>query len=340
MFFRRRLTWTAGAVAAAAVVGAAAVGAAVLADSPQPNVAEQKQAVPGSGKGLKLGYLSNKEAVPIVHVISEGIRKQAKRAGATLVFCDSAGDNQKALECMRNFKSQGVQGILNFQHDAKAAPAICAAGPKVPVFAIDIPQKPCQVAFMGVDNAYGGFVAGKALGQFFKKKFNCKYDEWVSLEEPEIGAVNDLRLGGYRKGFATVCGKVHNLRKVGFDASAEQGRTKMADVLTVLPSKHRIIVVSIDDEGIEGAFAAAKAAGRPKDLWAASLGVADKTSRCGIKTNPNWVAATAIFPEKYGWVGIPYLIKAVKGQKVPKSLFVPLVAVNSQNIGKYYKLSC
>ena len=326
------------AIATVAAVAAGSAGAAVLA---QPNVAVQKQAAPGSGKGIKIGYISNKEAVPIVHVISVGIEQQAKRAGVQLVFCDAAGDTAKALDCAKNFKTQGVQGILNFQHDATASPSICAAGPSVPTFAIDIPQKPCQVAFMGVDNAYGGQVAGKLLGQYFKSKFNCSYDAWISLEEPEIGAVNELRMGGYRKGFQSVCpGPIKNLRKVGFDASADQGRSKVADELTSLPGMHHIIVTSIDDEGIEGAFAAAKAAGRPNDIWAASLGVADKTSRCGIKTNPNWVAATAIFPERYGWVGIPYMIKAIKGETVPKFLYVPLVAVNSKTIGNYYKLSC
>jgi ribose transport system substrate-binding protein len=335
----RTVAWILGAVGILSAFSAAAL-AGTQSSAAQPSVAVQQQAAPGSGKGLTIGYLSNKESVPIVHTISDSIRAQIKRSGATLVFCDGAGDNAKALDCAKTFKTRNVDGILNFQHDAKAAPRVCAAGPKAPVISIDIPQKPCEVAFMGVDNAYGGFVAGKLMGDYFKKHFNCQYDSWVSLEEPEIGAVNDLRMGGYQKGFASVCGPVKNVRKEGFDASAEEGRQVMADVLTALPGQHRIIVTSIDDEGIQGAFAAAKAAGREKDIWAGSLGVADKTTYCAVKTNPNWIAATAIFPEKYGWVGVPYLIKKIKGQSIPKKLYVPLIAVNSQTIGKYYKVSC
>jgi ribose transport system substrate-binding protein len=139
-----------------------------------------------------------------------------------------------------------------------------------------------------------------------------------------------------------VCpGAIKNLKKFGFDATAAQARTLMADILTTLPGKKRIIVASIDDEGIQGAFAAAKSAGRPTDLWGISLGVADNVTKCGIKTNPNWLAATAIFPEKYGWTAVPYIIKAIKGQKVPKLLYIPLVAVDSKNISRYYpKLNC
>ncbi len=78
-------------VSAAIAVGATA---AIAASGPpaQKNVAPQVQAVPGSGKGIVIGYATSLEAVPIVHVISDGIRAQAKRAGAKLIFCDTGGD--------------------------------------------------------------------------------------------------------------------------------------------------------------------------------------------------------------------------------------------------------
>ena len=61
-----------------------------------------------------------------------------------------------------------------------------------------------------------------------------------------------------------------------------------------------------------------------------------------MKTNPNWLASTAIFPEKYGWTAIPAMIKAIKnGTAMPKLLYIPLIAVDSKNIDKYYpNLGC
>jgi ribose transport system substrate-binding protein len=329
---------------ASVVLAGAAVAGAASGPPKQKHVVPQVQAVPGSGKGLVIGYATSLEAVPIVHVISNGIRAQAKRAGVKLVFCDTGGDLSKALDCAKTMKTQGVQGYLQFQHDAKASPSICKAGPaKVPVFAIDIPQAPCETSFMGVDNAYGGFVAGVKAGQTVKANWNCKYDAWISLEQPEIGKSNDDRMGGYRKGFQSICpGPITNLKTLGFDATLDKARTLVTDALTTLPGKSHIIVASIDDEGVEGAFAAAKAAGRPKDVWGISLGVADNVAKCGIKTNPNWLASTAIAPEKYGWTAIPAMIKAIKsGSNGPKLLYVPLNVVDSKNISKFYpNLSC
>ena len=80
-------------------LGAATATGALQAPPKQKNVVPQQQAVPGSGKGMVIGYATSLESVPVVHVISLGIKAQIKRSGATLVFCDTAGDITKALDC-------------------------------------------------------------------------------------------------------------------------------------------------------------------------------------------------------------------------------------------------
>jgi ribose transport system substrate-binding protein len=326
------------AALALVVVGALAATAygAVFAAPPKPKAVAFQNAVPGSGKGLKLGYISLGESVPFVRLVSNGIKAQAKRAGARLVFCDSALDAAKALDCAKTFKTQGVQGYLNFDVFQNASASICKAGPQVPVIAIDIHQKPCEKSFMGANNLYAGYIAGKAVGLYFKRHFNCKYDTYVSLESSAAGVVNDQRMGGYRQGFTSVCGTIHNLKKIDGADRIDPARKKFADALTALPGQSHIIVVSINDDGIEGALAAAKTAGRVNDLYVSGQG-ADPSAWCLIKNNKQWIADSAYFPEKYGMIGIPYLIKLVKGQSVPRELYVPHVLITGANITRYYK---
>jgi ribose transport system substrate-binding protein len=326
------------AVLALLAVGAMAATAygAVSAAPPKPKSVAFQNAVPGSGKGLKLGYISLGESVPFVRLVSNGIKAQAKRAGAQLVFCDSALDAAKALDCAKTFKTQGVQGYLNFDVFQNASASICKAGPQVPVIAIDIHQKPCEKAFMGANNLYAGYIAGRAMGQYFKSHFNCQYDTFVSLESSAAGIVNDQRMGGYRQGFTSVCGTIHDLKKIDGADRIDPARTKFADALTALPGQSHIIVVSINDDGIEGALAAAKTSGRVNDLYVSGQG-ADPSAWCLIKNNKQWIADSAYFPEKYGMIGIPYLIKLVKSRTVPKELFVPHVIITGANITKYYQ---
>lgn len=292
------------------------------------------QATPGSGKGIKIGYISLSEAVPFVHLVSVGIEQQAKRAGAQLVFCDSQNDAATALACAKTMASQKVNGLINYQADASSAPQICAAGPQVPVLGLFIQQKPCEKSLLGVDNEFAGQIAGQAVGNYFKTKFDCKYDAYISLQGYENGTINAQRMSGYDKGFSSYCGKIHNEQKIQGDR-IDQAQSAFTDVLSGLPNASRIIVVGFTDDAIEGALSAAKTQGRSNDLYVAGQG-ADPSSWCDIKSDSQWIADTAYFPEKVGQIAITNMIKLIKGQSAPTTLNVPVKLVNGQNIEQYY----
>jgi ribose transport system substrate-binding protein len=321
----------------------AAIGvfiAAIVGSTMQPATAGQyefRKAVKGSGKGITIGYIGLDDAIGFGKDVGDSIKREAKKAGAKLIYCDSKLDAAKALNCAKTFKLKKVQGILNFQPVASASAAICKAGPKVPVIAIDIEQDPCQKAFMGADNSFAGEVTGKALGNYFKKTFNCQFDSFISLEDYGVGVVNAARMGGYRTGFESVCGKIGD-KLIQIDAGRlEPALAKMKDALTTLPNAKKIAVVAINDEGIQGAFAAARAIGRDGDIYAGSQGAA--SAHCDIAKNKNWIGATAYFPERYGEIGVPYLIDLIKGKQVPFQLKIKHVAVNADNIFKLFPAS-
>lgn len=303
-----------------------------------PEFVEFRAAEPGSGEGLKLGFIALGDSIPFSKLVTDSMRDQAEAAGAELIVCDSAFDGAKALDCVKNFKTQGVQGYLNFQLDSAASPGICEAGPQVPVIAVDIEQQPCQVAFMGANNESAGFLGGVAVGEYFEEKFECEYDAFVSLEQPAAGVVNDFRLGGYREGFESVCGPISNLKIVDGGGATDQARTVFTDVLTTLPGASRIVVVAINDDSILGALAAARTADREGDIYVSGQG-ADPSAHCEIADNPNWIGDVAYFPERYGEIGIPYLIDLVNGETVDAKLLVPHEVVNADNIGDYYDIT-
>jgi ribose transport system substrate-binding protein len=322
----------------AAPAATASTPAATTAKKPpaDPDAAKFEVPAGGSGAGIKIGYISLGDQVPFVKLVSDDIKAEAKTAGAKLVFCDSQLDAAKALDCAKNFKTQGVDAIINFQVDEKSSPRVCAAGPKVPTIAIDINQKPCQVAFMGANNQRAGEIAGQAMGNYFKSKFNCEHDAVVSMQQPAAGVVNTQRSGGALSAFEKVCGKPKNLKVIDGGGTIEGGQKKFADVLTSLPGKHKIIILSLNDDMALGALAAAKSQGRTKDLYLAGQG-ADPTSHCQILDNPQWVGDAAYFPEKYGQIAVPAAIKAAKGETLSDTLFVPHVLINKDNIAEYYQ---
>jgi ribose transport system substrate-binding protein len=317
-------------------VGAGGKGADAQPPSPPSGVTKFVQAQPGSGKGLKIGFIQLTLAVGFPQAVQKSVQDQVKRAGATLLTCDSQADAAKAVDCAKQFKVEKINGQITFQPDANAAPRVCSAGPKVPVFAVDIVQKPCQTAFMGAANEYAGELVGYNVGKYFFDKFKCDYDAFVSLESVAVGQVNELRMGGIRKGFESVCGKIHDLRKIdtGPGGLTDPAQTKMTDTLTALPGQHKVIVVGLNEDVILGALAAARTQNRQDDLY---LGVQNLDPKnCRIYNAPHWVGSVAYFPEHYGELLVPYLLKAIKGEKVPSELLVPHKWITAKNVKQAY----
>lgn len=293
--------------------------------------------VPGEGTGLKIGYISLGDQVPFVKLVSDNIREQVEESGAEFVFCDSQLDAAKALACAQTFKTQQVDGIINFQVDEAAAEQICAAGPDVPVVAVDIHQRPCEDTFMGADNHAAGVMAGEQLGEYFMANFECEYDAFVSLEQPAAGQVNTDRAGGAIEGFEAVCGEIpaDKLRQVDGGGTIDGGQAIFRDTLTALTGATRIASASLNDDMLLGAFAAAEAQGRAADVFGVAQG-ADPSSWEDIQNNPGWVGDTAYFPERYGMIAVPAVIALVKGDSVPSELFTEHVFINKDNFAEFY----
>jgi ribose transport system substrate-binding protein len=326
-------------IAAACGGGAATSAPSAAAESEAPasqaaSEAPSEAASPAAEK-FKIGYISLGDNVPFVKLVSDGIKKAAADAGQDLAFCDSQVDQAKALECAQNLKVQGVQGVLNFQVFQDSSPEICEAYGGVPTIAIDIVQPPCQIAFMGANNREAGRLGGAAMGQYAKDNWNCEYTAYVSLESTAAGAANTDRMGGYRDGFQEFCPIVKEKERVldGADRT-DPALEQMTNLLGALPGD-KIVVVAINEDGILGAIGAANTLGRQKDLYYSGQGT-DPSIWKDVACNPNYIASVAYFPEKYGELLIPNMVKALQGETIPENIFTEHQVVTKDNIRTIY----
>jgi ribose transport system substrate-binding protein len=299
------------------------------------------QATKATAAKIKIGYINLSNALPFVVIVRKSIEAAAKANGVDLVECDSNLDAQKAINCAALFKTQGVQGIANFQLDSSAAPRVCAAGPKVPVVAIDIHQPPCETMFFGANNFYAGKLDGVALGQFAKKKWNCKADAVLSLNDHAAGNVVILRENGMLAGIAQSCPGLKVIH-VATDATNQGSIQPFTDTLSRLPGAHRLLVVATNDDQANGAIKAAQAAGRLNDIYVGAQG-GDPTSwpaLCGKTAFKNWIDDTAYFPERYGATIVPALVSLIEGQKEPRTINTNHQVLTPQNIRSIYPNAC
>ncbi len=327
------------ALVAAACTNPAASSAppASVAPASEPPASEAPASTEPSAaaEAFKIGYISLGDSVPFVKLVSDGIRDEAEAAGQDLLFCDSEIDNAKALACAQNLKVQGAQGVINFQVFQDSSPEICAAYGDLPTIAIDIIQPPCQVAFMGADNHEAGRLAGAEIGKYAKAEWDCDYTAYVSLESVAAGAANTDRMGGMRDGFKESCPIPADKERIidGADRT-DPGLEKVTNLLGALPGD-RIVVVAINEDGILGAIGAANTLGRQNDLYYAGQG-ADPSAWKEIACNPNYIATVAYFPERYGTLLIPNMIKLLQGETIPEEIFTEHQVINRDNIREVY----
>jgi ribose transport system substrate-binding protein len=286
-------------------------------------------------ESFKIGYISLGDSVPFVKLVSDGIREEAEKAGQELLFCDSEIDAAKALACAQNLKVQGAQGVINFQVFQDSSPEICTAYGSVPTIAIDIVQPPCQVAFMGADNHEAGRLAGAEIGKYAKDTWDCDYTAYVSLESTAAGAANTDRMGGFRDGFKEFCEIPEDKERIldGADRT-DPALEQMTNLLGALPGD-RIIVTAINEDGILGAIGAANTLGRQTDLYYAGQG-ADPSAWKEIACNPNYIGTVAYYPERYGTLLIPNMIKLLQGEEIPENIFTEHEVINAENIREIY----
>ena len=324
-------------VVAACGGGTATTAPASASASAAPASAGAESSAPASAAAdkFKIGYISLGDSVPFVKLVSDGIKQAAADAGQELAFCDSEIDAAKALACAQNLKVQGVQGVLNFQVFQDSSKEICDAYGNLPTIAIDIIQPPCQVAFMGANNREAGKMAGGAIGKYAKDNWNCDITAYVSLESTASGQANTDRMGGFREGFKENCpipaDKEHVLD--GADRT-DPALTQMTDLLGALPG-NRIVVVAINEDGILGAIGAANTLGREKDLYYAGQG-ADPSAWKEIACNPNYIATVAYYPERYGSLLIPNMVKKLSGEDIPENIYTQHEIINKDNIRTIY----
>ena len=273
--------------------------------------------------------------MPFVKLVSDGIRDAATPPARSCCSATPRSTPPRRSACAQNLKVQGAQGVLNFQVFQDSSPEICTAYGSVPTIAIDIVQPPCQIAFMGADNHEAGRLAGAEIGKYAKATWDCDFTAYVSLESTAAGAANTDRMGGMRDGFKESCPIPADKERIldGADRT-DPALTQVTDLLGALPGD-RIVVVAINEDGILGAIGAANTLGRQTDLYYAGQG-ADPSAWKEIACNPNYIGTVAYFPERYGTLLIPNMVKALQGETIPTEIFTEHQVINSQNIREVY----
>lgn len=279
-----------------------------------------------SGKKLNIDLIVKSVDSEYWLTVKAGAEKAAKELGVNLSFNGAQAETDIAgqISIVENAMNQHMDGIVLAASDTKAlvAPAEQAIAAKIPVVTIDsgIDSTKPQ-SFIATDNEKAAEQAAQTLAKMTGEKGKLAV---VSFVPGAATAV--LRENGFKKGVK----QFPNMKIVATQYSQSdkaQALSVTEDILTANPD-----VVGIFGANNKSALGAAQAIEQK--------GLQNKVNLIGFDADPDEItdlqkgtikALVVQNPFMMGYDGIENVVKAIKGQKVPKKVDTGVTIVTKDN---------
>ena len=258
----------------------------------------------------------------------EGFQAAAKKYGIKAERVDPQKfDVTIQAKVIEDLIAQKVDGIaISANDDAGLVPVIAdatKAGIKVITFDADA-KSSARLEYIGTVNEAAGAAAGKRMAELMKGQGN------LVILQGGLGASNlNERTAGFKKAIAGTKIKLLEVTDVQGDFSVATNKTEA--LLQTYPDLNAIFAVSA--EGAPAAAQVLKQQGKAGKILLAGFDDLKDTLE-GIKDGT--VAFCLVQKTfKMGWLSIEALLKATKGEKLPKETDTGVLFVTKQNVGNY-----
>jgi ribose transport system substrate-binding protein len=277
----------------------------------------------GTKIGMSLSTLNN----PFFVQLKKGAEAEAKAEGVDLTVTDAQNDASQQANQLQNFTGQNVKSIvINPVDSDAAAPSVKAAGKAgIPVVAADRTVNGADLAAtVASDNVEGGQLAAKSLAEKLGGKGK------IIILQGTAGTSASRERG---QGFAEGLNAYPDI-KVLAKQPADFDRTKGLDVMTNLLQAHPD-VTGVFAENDEMALGAIKALGSKAGKSVTVIGFDGTPDGLTAVKDGTLYASVAQQPKELGRLAVQNAVKAAKGEKVEKTVKVPVKVVTAENVDAF-----
>lgn len=280
-----------------------------------------------SGSGTKIGMSISTLNNPFFVQLKEGAEAEAKAQGVDLTVSDAQNDASQQANQLQNFTGQSMKSIIINPVDSDAAaPSVKAADKAgIPVVAADRTVNGAELAAtVASDNIEGGQLAAKALAEKLGGKGKV-----VILQGTAGTSASRERGQGFTEGL-----KAYPGIKIAAKQPADFDRTKGLDVMTNLLQSNAD-VSGVFAENDEMALGAIKALGSKAGKSVQVVGFDGTPDGLKAIEAGTLYASVAQQPKELGKIAVQNAVKAAKGEKVEKTIKVPVKVVTSENVADF-----
>lgn len=290
-------------------------------------LAANPAASPAAKKKFTIGMSQCNLGEPWRVQMNADVEKAAKERADKLevVFKDAQNDTVRQQSQIQEFVSAGVDLlIVSPKEAAPLTPVIAQAYTQgIPVIVLDRRVLGDQyTCFIGADNKK----IGKAAGEWIKKTLGGKGDV-VELKGLMTSTPGQDRNSGFRDGIAG--GELKILFEADMKWLEPDARKEMESALARFPKID--LVYAHNDPGAHGAYLAAKAAGREKEMKFVGIDALPQEGQAYVKQGI--LTASFEYPTG-GREAIETALKILGGEKVEKEITLPSRVFTAENIDK------
>lgn len=310
----------------AAVAATAALGAGLLAgcSTTAPSAGGGNTDEPTIG--LSFSTLEN----PFFVTVKDGAVAEADKEGLRTIVSDAQNDTQKQLNDVQDMITKGANVIVLNPVEPESATAIVklANSRKIPVITVDRSSAGGTVTqHIASDNVEGGRLICDWLGKKLDGKGTLAVLQGIAGTSPELD-----RDKGCKAALKEYPG-ISTVAEQPADWDKEKGYTATQNILQANPNLTAIF--GRNDLAALGAVEAAKQAGKLDQITVISFdGITDALK--SIKAGE--LSATIVQdPTLMGETAVESAVKAAKGDKLDKTLDLPVKVADADNIDEFLK---
>lgn len=278
------------------------------------------------GEKYRFAYLVQDLGNQFWVAVSEGVKDKCAELGIDVIVLDARTDPAKQLANAEDAIQKKVDYILLSPWDPPSgATAVEAANKaKIPVAVLDVGVSGGKIdTFIVSDNFEGGEIAGN----YGAKLLADKPGATAAHIQCQLGyIITQLRGDGFTKIMNDKGYKI--VAKQPADSQRSLGMTVMQNILQANPNLS--LVFSENDEMALGALEAVRAANKMNQVKIIGF---DGTSDAVDSIKAGELAGTvAQQPYKIGQMGVEAAVKALKGEKLPETTYVPTKLITKETL--------
>jgi ribose transport system substrate-binding protein len=294
-----------------------------------------------TGKKITVATITYTTQIEWFYILEQNYKAVADQLGIELIQLDPGAKPQTQVDMIEQMTQKGVNAIVISPVDPQVIKAAVEEAMKKGIYVLIQGQEretvPWSTANFGYNEKQMGTLTGEIAAAGFKAKYpNAKDVKLAVLGDPGWASSN-VRMGGAKEAFAKGLPgvKVNIVLDGVMGSTIEKATNAIESALQQNPDLR--CVVGINDDAAIGAVGAMQGKGIDILKEACIAGAGNNKGTWPYIDRGEVLGSVDLNHRGTAEVALNAVVKLVKGEKVPEMMYIDMIKVTKDNLGKWYK---